>query len=235
MVALTVVAVVAAPLIFRLYTLNLADDVDADLFRRVGTTLTRIFLVQILFYGLTGIANAYLNSRRRFFAAAWSPILPNLIIIVTLLVAARRRRHARGTLGDVLTNDRLRWTLGLGATAGIAAMALAVVPRDGRRRAAVPAGVRVAPPGGPQAARPVGVDARLRRRQPGRARGRAEPGRSARGQASQPPTSRRSPSSCCPTVCWRCRSPRRSSPRWRGRSRARTAPTSSITRRSASG
>ena len=77
MAALTAVAVLAAPLIFRLYTLSPAAGVDADVLRHVGTTLTRIFLLQILFYGLTGIANAFLNSRRRFFAAAWSPMLPN--------------------------------------------------------------------------------------------------------------------------------------------------------------
>ena len=127
MVALTVVAVLLAPVIFRLYSLNLDDEIDADLFRDVGTTLTRIFLVQILFYGLTGIANAYLNSRRRFFAAAWSPILPNLIIIVTLL-SLPGAGDASWTLSDVITDARLRWTLGLGATAGIAAMALVVVP-----------------------------------------------------------------------------------------------------------
>ncbi len=138
MVALTVVAVALAPLIFRLYSLNLADDIDGDLFRDVGTTLTRIFLIQILFYGLTGIANAYLNSRRRFFAAAWSPILPNLIIIVTLL-SLPDAGDARWTLTDVIENDRLRWTLGLGATAGIAAMALAVVP------AMIGAGLRFRP------------------------------------------------------------------------------------------
>ncbi len=138
MVALTALAVLAAPLIFRLYSLNLDDGVDAALFRDVGTTLTRIFLVQILFYGLTGVANAYLNSRRRFFAAAWSPILPNLIIVVTLLSLPGAGTTA-WTLGDVITNDRLRWTLGLGATAGIAAMALAVVP------AMVAAGLRFRP------------------------------------------------------------------------------------------
>ena len=91
----------------------------AGLFRDVGTTLTRIFLVQILFYGLTGVANAYLNSRRRFFAAAWSPVLPNLIIIVTLL-SLPSAGDTEWTLADVVVNDRLRWTLGLGATAGIA-------------------------------------------------------------------------------------------------------------------
>jgi putative peptidoglycan lipid II flippase len=138
MVALTLVAVVAAPLIFRLYSLNVDDSVDVGVFRGVGTTLTRIFLVQILFYGLTGVANAYLNSRRRFFAAAWSPILPNLIIVVTLLSLPGAGETA-WTLDEVLTNDRLRWTLGLGATAGIGAMALAVVP------ATIRAGLRFRP------------------------------------------------------------------------------------------
>ena len=128
MVALTVVAVVAAPLIFRIYTLNPAADVDPELLRRVGTMLARIFLIQILFYGLSGLANAFLNSRRKFFAAAWSPIASNLIIIVTLLTL----RDRAWQLGDVVTDGRLRWTLGLGATGGIAAMAIIVVVAAGR-------------------------------------------------------------------------------------------------------
>lgn len=127
MVALTVVAVAAAPLVFRLYSLDVADEVDVELFRQVGTTLARIFLVQILFYGLTGVANAYLNSRRRFVAAAWSPVLPNLIIIVTLLSLPGAGSTEYG-LADVIDDSRVRWTLGLGATAGIAAMAVVVVP-----------------------------------------------------------------------------------------------------------
>ena len=138
MVGLTLVAVLAAPLIFRLYSLNVSDDVDPELFRSVGTTLTRIFLVQILFYGLTGVANAYLQSRRRFFAAAWSPILPNVIIVVTLL-SLPGSGDTTWDLPDVIANDRLRWTLGLGATLGIASMALVVVP------AALRSGLRFRP------------------------------------------------------------------------------------------
>ncbi|HWL42628.1 MAG TPA: murein biosynthesis integral membrane protein MurJ [Ilumatobacter sp.] len=127
MAALTVVAMLAAPLIFRLYTLSPAEGLDVELFRRVGTTLTRVFLLQILFYGLTGIANAYLNSRRRFFAAAWSPILPNLIIVATLLsLPGAGSRDYR--LADIVSDSRVRLTLGLGATLGIAAMAAVVVP-----------------------------------------------------------------------------------------------------------
>lgn len=125
--ALTAIAALVAPWIFRLYSLDPAADVDPDQFRRVGTLLTRIFLLQIFFYGATGLANALLNSRRRFFAAAWSPILPNVIIIATLL-SLPDAGERDWSLSDVLTDDRLRWTLGVGATAGIASMALVLIP-----------------------------------------------------------------------------------------------------------
>ena len=125
--AVTLVAVVAAPWIFRLYTIDPAADVDAAEFREVGTLLTRVFLLQIFFYGATGLATALLNARRRFFAAAWCPILSNVVVIVTLL-ALPSAGTVGWTLSDVLTDDRLRWTLGIGATAGIAAMALVLVP-----------------------------------------------------------------------------------------------------------
>lgn len=131
MAGLTAVAVLAAPLIFGLYSINIAEDVDPDVYRSVGTTLAQIFLIQIFFYGLTGLANAFLNSRRRFFAAAWSPILPNLIIIATLL-SLPNAGAAAWDLPDVLSDDRLRWTLGLGATAGIASMALVLLPAMAR-------------------------------------------------------------------------------------------------------
>ncbi|MFK7918826.1 MAG: murein biosynthesis integral membrane protein MurJ [Ilumatobacter sp.] len=123
----TIIAVAAAPLIFGLFSRVVADDVDADTFRQVGTVLARIFLVQILFYGLTGLANAYLNSKRRFFAAAWSPILPNIIIIATLL-SIPEPAAGEYVLTDVLDDSRLRLTLGLGATLGIGAMAVTLVP-----------------------------------------------------------------------------------------------------------
>jgi putative peptidoglycan lipid II flippase len=125
--AITIVAVLAAPLIFRLYSFNVGEGVDPEVFREVGTTLARIFLVQILFYGLVGLANAFLNSRRRFFAAAWSPILPNLVIIAFLL-SLPNPGSADWQLEQVLTDDRLRWTLGLGATLGIASMAVVLIP-----------------------------------------------------------------------------------------------------------
>ena len=126
---LTFVAFLVAPAIFGAYTITTEAGVDAELLQRVGTLLTRVFLIQIFFYGATGLANAYLNAKRQFFAAAWSPVLANVVVIVTLLSLPDAPAGSGGwQLGDVLTNDRLRWTLGVGTTAGIAAMALVLVP-----------------------------------------------------------------------------------------------------------
>jgi putative peptidoglycan lipid II flippase len=123
----TFVAFLAAPWIFHLYTIEPAADVDPEVFHEVGTLLTRVFLIQIFFYGATALATALLNARRRFFAAAWCPILANIVVIVTLL-SLPDPGGEQWDLTDVLTDDRLRWTLGIGATAGIAAMALVLIP-----------------------------------------------------------------------------------------------------------
>jgi putative peptidoglycan lipid II flippase len=125
--AITFVAYLGAQWIFSLYTIEPAAGVDRAVFRHVGTLLTRVYLIQIFFYGMTALATALLNARRRFFAAAWCPILSNVVVIITLLSLPSPGDQS-WTLGDVLTNDRLRWTLGLGETAGIVAMAIVLLP-----------------------------------------------------------------------------------------------------------
>lgn len=129
--ALTVVAVLAAPAVFHLFSFDVADGVDADEYRRAGTALARIFLVQIFFYGISALANALLQARRRFFAAAWAPVLSNLVIILSLLAVRSTLDGREPQLVEVLTDDRLRWLLGLGATVGIGTMAIAVLPALG--------------------------------------------------------------------------------------------------------
>ncbi len=170
---LTFVAFLAAPAIFGLYTIRTEGGVDPDQLQQVGTLLTRVFLVQIFFYGATGLANAHLNAPALFFAAAWSPILANLIAIMRCF--APDAPAAGWQLSDVIANDRLRWTLGLGTTAGIAAMALVLVPAVRKAglefRPCVPAPAS----GDPAAPDHVTVDARLRRCQPGGRGGHPEP------------------------------------------------------------
>ena len=121
--ALTALAVVLAPAIFRLYSLTTSPEVDADTFRTVGTMLTRLFVIQVLFYGITGVMTAVLHASRRFLAAAWAPVASNIAIIATLLTLPGAG-STTWELSDVSTNTRLYLTLALGATGGIALMAV---------------------------------------------------------------------------------------------------------------
>ena len=63
--------------------------------RSEATTLARFFLPQIVFYGITSLGIALLNSRRRFAAAAFAPVLNNVIVIARPHRAPprRERRH----------------------------------------------------------------------------------------------------------------------------------------------
>ena len=128
LVAITAVATLAAPLVIKFYTaVRLDPGVDASRYRGVSTTLAYFFLPQIFFYGMTAIATALLNARRRFFAAAWAPVLNNVIVIAMLLLA-RSVIDEVPSLELVQSSPKFRWLLGFGATAGVMAMALVLLP-----------------------------------------------------------------------------------------------------------
>jgi len=125
---ITIAAVVASPAIFHLFSLHPAPGIDAEVFRRAGTALTRIFVIQIFFYGVSALCSALLNARRRFFAAAWSPVVANIIAIIFLSSIYFNDDYSAGTtqpqITDVLSESKLMWQLGLSTTVGIAVMAL---------------------------------------------------------------------------------------------------------------
>ena len=127
---ITAISVLCAPFIFRLFSLNPADGIDVDQFRTVGTALTRIFLLQVFFYGLSAVLGSLLNAQRRFFAAAWSPVLANIVIICTLLYVPILLHHPGQeiALSEVLLRPSFKWLLGIGATGGIALQALILLP-----------------------------------------------------------------------------------------------------------
>ncbi len=125
---ITAIAVVFAPWIFRIFSLSPDAAVDANDFRTVGTALTRIFLLQIFFYGIAALLGALLNAQRRFFAAAWSPVLANVVIICSLLYVPTLLDRDAPVLRDVLDSPSFRWLLGIGATGGIALQALVLLP-----------------------------------------------------------------------------------------------------------
>ncbi|NBO68193.1 MAG: murein biosynthesis integral membrane protein MurJ [Actinobacteria bacterium] len=124
---ITTIAIMLAPLIFKIFSLNPADTIDADLFRQAGTVLTRLLLLQIFFYGVTSICTSILHARKQFFAAAWSPVLANLVTITSLLFVSRVSRVDPPTLEEIVKNSSLQWLLGMGSTSGIIVMALALV------------------------------------------------------------------------------------------------------------
>ncbi len=122
--AITTLALIASPIIFHIFSLNPSSDIDATLFRSTGTNLTRLFMVQIFFYGSTAIASSILNSKRRFFAAAWTPVIANIVTILTLLAIPRVTSMKPPTVGEVAANNSLQLLLGLGSTSGIIAMTI---------------------------------------------------------------------------------------------------------------
>lgn len=116
--ALSLIAIVAAPAIANLYGFKGTDHGAAVVF-------LRFFLPQILFYGLSAVTGAVLNSRGHFSAPMIVPVFTNLItiaayVIFILLPGGTDAAHLTGTQTFVL---------GAGTTLGIAAMWIGLLPK----------------------------------------------------------------------------------------------------------
>ncbi len=129
LLVVTTLAVLAAPLLTRLY--GLGEDPAQY---RLATWLARILLLEIVFYGIGALAQAILNSRGVFGPPAWAPVLNNVVVIATgfLFVAA----SGPGPLRPLTITPTQVWLLGVGTTLGIAVQALVLLPL--LRRAGVP-------------------------------------------------------------------------------------------------
>lgn len=126
LLVVTALAALVAPLIILLLATGSADAARDD-YVAAGVPLALLFAPQVFFYGLMALWSAVLNSRQRFLAAAWAPVLNNLIAIATLLTAGAMV-SGNPTLADALDDRRILWVLGLGTTSGIAVMALSLYP-----------------------------------------------------------------------------------------------------------
>lgn len=133
-VALVVLAVVSAvfiaiaPWVVALYNLG-ATAAHLGAQERVATELLRLFGLQVLLYGAVTLATAVLNAERRFVAAAFAPVVNNLVVIAVLLVALLSYPH-RG-VAAASASQGLILLLGLGTTGGVAAQMLVLVPSLG--------------------------------------------------------------------------------------------------------
>lgn len=132
--AVTVIGLLAAPALVSLYATNTPEGVSRGDYLSVSLRLALLFAPQVFFYGLMAVGSALLNSRRRFFAAAWAPVLNNVVVIGILFAVGYW--GSKPDLQAVQDRPWLLWVLGLGTTAGIVLMAIALIPAI--RRANIP-------------------------------------------------------------------------------------------------
>ncbi|MGW5074424.1 murein biosynthesis integral membrane protein MurJ [Rhodococcus sp. NPDC004095] len=109
-------AVLAAPLLTRLFLPN-DGKVDAHL----STNFAYLLLPAILFYGLSALLTAILNTRQVFKPGAWAPVLNNLTVLAVLAV------YWLLPGGDEVTTTRLL-VLGLGFTLGVVVQVVTLLP-----------------------------------------------------------------------------------------------------------
>ena len=126
LVVVTVLGVLLAPLIVDIYTLRVSGPGRAEQ-QELATKLLRLFMPQILFYGFATLATALLQARRRFAAAAFAPILNN-VVVISIFLALPRVVDGPLTVRRINDDSGLVLLLGLGTTAGVAAMALVLLP-----------------------------------------------------------------------------------------------------------
>lgn len=124
--ALTVLAVVGAPVLIRLLSNPVASVPAAN---EVGITFVRYFLPSIFFMGIHVVMGQILNARGKFGAMMWTPVLNNIVIIVTLGMFIWVYGNAADSGMKVTTipleGQRL---LGIGILLGLVVQALAMIP-----------------------------------------------------------------------------------------------------------
>ena len=125
-VALTVVAIIGAPWIIRLFTFRLSGAEQAEQ-QELATFLLRFFAPQIAFYGIAAIAGGLLNAHDRFAVPMFAPIANNLVVIATFLGFAA---IVSGTPDEAGVSTALgqKLLLAAGTTGGVAVMAIAHWP-----------------------------------------------------------------------------------------------------------
>ncbi|MDP9441843.1 MAG: murein biosynthesis integral membrane protein MurJ [Actinomycetota bacterium] len=122
---LSVAFVFVAPQFIRLYTLRIEGDVSEDQVA-VASDLLRLFAPQVFFYGMVTMSTALLRARRRFAAPMFAPVLNNLVVIAMFL--GYPTLIGTRSLDEVRSRPSAILVLGIGTTAGVAAMALAQLP-----------------------------------------------------------------------------------------------------------
>src|SRR3954470_6793564 len=122
----TVISVASAPLL-----VNLMLGSDPQVNRSLTTAFAYLLLPQVLFYGLSSVFMAILNTRNVFGPPAWAPVVNNIVAIVTLglylLVPGEL------SIDPVEMGNAKLLVLGIGTTLGVfaqTAVLLAAIRRE---------------------------------------------------------------------------------------------------------
>src|SRR3954453_8091718 len=124
----TVLLVLAAPLVMRIYLNSSYDDPALAAQRDSAIAFARYCLPQVFFYGMFVLLGQVLNARGRFGPMMWAPIANNVISILVLVVYLVwfGPLPASEQCGAFTGSQQL--VLGLGATIGIVAQVLVLLP-----------------------------------------------------------------------------------------------------------
>ncbi len=121
LIGVSVLAFVGAPWIISIFSSRLSGP-EAAAQQELATFMLRLFVPQILLYGLAAMAGGLLNAHDRFAVPMFAPIVNNLVVIGTF-VAFGVIVSGTPTNESVGGNTGQKLLLALGTTAGVAAMA----------------------------------------------------------------------------------------------------------------
>jgi putative peptidoglycan lipid II flippase len=129
--AATVAFFFLTPSIIHLYTAT-NHNPDRVSQQHVAISLLRWFVPQLAAYGLIGLFTALLNTRGKFAAPAFVPIVNNVLVIVILLWFHALVPHP--SLAAVQRNEHALIILGFGTTAGVLLQCVLLVPSLARSK-----------------------------------------------------------------------------------------------------
>ncbi|MFN2389684.1 MAG: murein biosynthesis integral membrane protein MurJ [Actinomycetota bacterium] len=127
LLGLAVVLALAAPVVMRVLTLGVEDDVLRAREIALGSQLLRLFAPQVIFYGAGMIMMGALHAHRRFALPALAPIFNNVVVIAVYLIYAAVRAGRPPDIDRVTAGETL--LLGAGTTAGVVAMTACLMPQ----------------------------------------------------------------------------------------------------------
>lgn len=121
---LAVGTLILSPFLAKIMTL-LNSSSSANAQRTLVTFFLLFFLPQIFFYAMTSAMQAFLAARNRFVAAAFAPVINNVVVISTLLYIRSRSYNVDAPLSQIQSSN-LALILAIGTTAGVVLVSMIV-------------------------------------------------------------------------------------------------------------